>query len=402
MLNTPRTFNALLRSGAIVALVLLGVDGTTAGGHDAALGNTPGLYCQNGVLLKDGRPYRGVGANDFALFSRLLANPADATPLENLKALKRAGIPWVRFMACGFWPSNQRLYREDKAAYFQRLDQVVRAAEQCGMGLIPSLFWNLATVPDVAGEPMDQLGNPQSKTIAAIRRYTEEVVGRYRNSPAIWGWEFGNECNLAADLPNASSHRPPIVPALGTPRERSGRDELHFSQLHTAFEVFGHTVRQIDRRRILVTGNSIPRASAYHNVLDHSWTLDSEEQFGEMLLRDNPDPFDVICIHLYPEPKGIYPGGAHTIDEATALAVKYAARAGKPLLIGEFGAARELGPPSRQRAVFEEFLGAIVRQRVPLAAFWVFDYKPQDDCNVDFRNDRAYMIDLASQANRQP
>ena len=70
--------------------------------------------------------------------------------------------------------------------------------------------------------------------------------------------------------------------------------------------------------------------------------------------------------------------------------------------MGEFGAARELGPPSRQRAVFEEFLGAIVSHRVPLAAFWVFDYKPQDDCNVDFRNDRAYMIDLASQANRKP
>jgi hypothetical protein len=401
-MHMPWSFSTLPGRGPLLVLALLGFHASVAWGEDGARKSPPGLYCHDGLLMKDGKPYRGIGANDFALFSRILANPRDTAPLDNLKALKRAGVPWVRFMGCGFWPVDQKLYRADKAAYFRRFDQVVRAAEECGIGLIPSLFWNFATVADVAGEPMDQFGNPRSQTTAFIRRYTTEVVGRYQDSPAIWGWEFGNECNLAADLPNASSHRPPIVPALGTPRERSGRDELHFEQLRTAFDVFGRTVRQIDKHRILVTGNSIPRASAYHNLRDHNWTLDSEAQFGEILLRDNPDPFDVICIHLYPERKGIYPGGARTVDEAMALATKYALRAGKPLLIGEFGVARELGPPPRQRAVFEEFLRAIAKNRVSLAAFWVFDYRPQDDCNVDFHNDRSYMIDLVSQANRQP
>ena len=40
------------------------------------------------------------------------------------------------------------LYLKDKEAYFRRLDSVVRAAEEQGIGLIPSLFWNLATVPE--------------------------------------------------------------------------------------------------------------------------------------------------------------------------------------------------------------------------------------------------------------
>ena len=44
-----------------------------------------------------------------------------------------------------------------------------------------------------------------------MRTYIREVVSRYVNSPAIWGWEFGNEYNLPADLPNAADHRPPIV-----------------------------------------------------------------------------------------------------------------------------------------------------------------------------------------------
>jgi len=54
--------------------------------------------------------------------------------------------------------------------------------------------------------------------------------------PQIWGWEFGNECNLLAHLPNASEHRPQIVPALGTPELRTAKDELKFSQLRVAYQ----------------------------------------------------------------------------------------------------------------------------------------------------------------------
>ena len=45
--------------------------------------------------------------------------------------------PFARFMCSGFWPSENRLYQQDKEAYFQRLDAVVRAAEKHGIGLIP-------------------------------------------------------------------------------------------------------------------------------------------------------------------------------------------------------------------------------------------------------------------------
>ena len=32
-----------------------------------------------------------------------------------------------------------------------------------------------------------------------MRRYTADVVSRYVNSPAIWGWEFSCELSLAVD-----------------------------------------------------------------------------------------------------------------------------------------------------------------------------------------------------------
>ena len=282
---------------------------------------SPGLSAQHGALVKDGQPYRGIGVNYFSLFQRLLKNPDDVSGFSNLTALAQAHVPFVRFMCTGFWPVEQQLYLTNRVAYFTQLDRVVRCAETNGIGLIPSLFWNCSTVSDIVGEHLDGLGNPDSKSIAFIRRYTEEVVTRYQDSPAIWGWEFGNEYNLACDLPNAAQHRPPIHPTLGTATNRTERDELKFTQLRTAFVAFAETVRKFDKSRGIISGNSLPRPSAWHNVHENTWTADSEAQFGEMLRRDNPDPLNVISVHVYPDcPRGI--------DVTVALA----AQAGKPFV----------------------------------------------------------------------
>jgi hypothetical protein len=55
-------------------------------------------------------------------------------------------------------------------------------------------------LPDAVGEHHDQWENPKSKTIGTMRQYVGDIVGRYKDSPAIWAWEFGNEPNLSVDL----------------------------------------------------------------------------------------------------------------------------------------------------------------------------------------------------------
>lgn len=368
----------------------------------SATAASPGLSVRDGVLMKDGQPYHGIGANYFSLASRVLKHPNDTSSLSNLTALAGARIPFVRFMCGGFWPVEQQLYLTNREVFFQRLDLVVRCAETNGVGLIPSLIWNSSTVPDLVGEHLDEYGNPNSKTIAHIRRYTEDVVRRYEDSPAIWGWEFGNEYNLGWDLPNASQLRPAVVPKLGTATARTERDELKFTQLRVAFVAFAETVRKFDPTRAIFSGNSIPRASAWHNVREKKWTADTEAQFDEMLRRDNPEPMDTITVHLYPERKGVYSGGAKTIAEAVAVANKHALQAGKPLFLGEFGVALQAGSREQQQAIFQEFLDGIVKERVPLAAFWVFDLSSQDkDWNVTFSNDRAWMIESTAKANER-
>ena len=360
-----------------------------------------GLYVRDGVLMRSGKPYHGIGANYFSMFSRLLKNSDDASSLENLASLGKEGIPFVRFMCGGFWPVEMRLYQDDKPEYFRRLDKVLRAAEEAKIGLIPSLFWNPSTVADLCGEPLDQYGEKGSKSIAFIRQYTTEVVTRYKASPAIWAWEFGNEYNLGADLPNAAEHRPAVWPQLGTARERSVRDELRWHQIEVALLAFAETARRIDPERVIVNGNSIPRQSAWHNVREKSWKNDSTEEFSEILKRDNPPPLDALCVHIYPEANGKYAAGATSLDGVIGATQKQAKHLGKPLFIGEFGVSKT-SDAAAQQAVFEEFLNAIGKHEVPLAAFWVFDLSSQDaDWNVTFANDRAWMIRRVARANRE-
>lgn len=378
----------------------LTVASVLSGGLAPGAAGPPGLSARDGIVCKDGRPYRGVGANYFSLFSRVLKDPDDTTSLAGLGKLAQARVPFVRFMCGGFWPAEQRSHLTDREEFFARLDRVVRHAEREGIGLIPSLFWNPCTVPDLAGEPMDQYGNEGSKTIALVRRYTAEVVKRYRDSPAVWAWEFGNEYNLACDLPNAAEHRPPVWPDLGTAKERGPRDEMRGEHLRVAVTTFARTVREHDKTRLILTGNSVPRASAWHNLHENSWTADTPAQFAAMLLAGNPDPVDTLTAHVYPEPGGVYPGGSKSCGELVAALAGIARESRKPLFLGEFGVARQAGDRARQQEQFGEMLDAIVRERVPLSAFWVFDLAQQDaDWNVTFENDRAWMIARVAEAN---
>ncbi|MCU0918163.1 MAG: ADP-ribosylglycohydrolase family protein, partial [Planctomycetes bacterium] len=361
---------------------------TSAAGGSRTGPQTPGLSVRDGVLLKDGVRCRAIGVNYFDAFARTLHDPNDTSYDAGLRVLAEHGIPFARFLCGGFWPTDMKLYLENKARYFELLNGVVRAAEKHGVGLIPSLFWYLATVPDLVGEPCDQWGNPASKTHAFMRTYTREVVTRYLGSPAIWGWEFGNEYNLAADLPNAKEHLPLIVPKRGTPSARSDRDILTHEMIRTALREFAREVRRHDRQRIIVTGNSIPRPSAWHQMHEGTWAKDSPEQFAQMLAGDNPDPLDTLSIHVYEE-------AADRLGQALEVARK----AGKPLFVGEFGVSGE-GPEATQQ--FESLLRRVEASEAPLAALWVYDYRPQAEWTVRSDNNRSYQLAALAAANQRP
>jgi hypothetical protein len=366
------------------------------------------LSVEAGRFQRAGQPYHGIGLNYFDGFQRQLqaSTPAGARLgyVDGFRVLAEHEIPFVRFAACGFYPSEWRLYRDQPKQYFALLDGFVREAEQRGVGLIPSLFWAFFAIPDLVGEPIQAWGDQAGQTRAFMRRYTTDVVMRYRSSPAIWAWEFGNEFLLEADLPGMNSAEHWIVPKLGTPKTRTDADKIRATDVLAAYREFAELVRRLDPHRPVMTGNTVPRAAAWHLRGGLGWKADSLEQASEVILGDNPDPHDTLSAHVYSnfadEPHYFRPRRpvAETIEALLALSKE----SGKPLWLGEFGASPK-APLAERRRQTEAWVALIEEKRVPLSALWVFDTLNQDvqAWNVTAKNDNAWALTLLRDANRR-
>ena len=341
-----------------------------------------------GELLLNGKAFRGIGVNYYDAFVRLLGGGKIRDVAAGFRVLASNQIPFIRFAADGYWPVDWGLYQTNRQEYFTRLDAVVKLAERQGIGLIPSLFWHQPTISDLVGEPVEEWGSSASRTHAFMRAYVREVVIRYRDSPAIWAWEFGNEFNLPADLPNAAEHRAPVNPALGTAASRSTRDDLTHAHIRTALAEFAREVRRHDPHRLIISGNAFPRPSAWHQQHERNWQQDTIEQWTAMLAADNPSPIASLSGRLY-----------STNDlAALAYAMTFSRQSGKPLLIGEFGVPGEMTDPTRRQ--FREWLDALDTNGVPLAALWVFDFEGQaKDWNVTAENARREQLRLIADFN---
>ena len=343
----------------------------------------------NGTLLRYGRPFRAAGVNYYDAFQRALETEFGRECESGFALLEMRDIPFARFSAGGYWPVHWGLYRTNRFDYFSRMDAVVRSAERHQVGLIPSLFWNLSAIPDLVGEPCNRWGDTNSQVHAFMRSYVREVVSRYRDSPAILAWEFGNEFNLAADLPNAADHRPRVAPNLGTPAARTAADELTHDQIRVAFRAFANAVRAQDPERLILSGNAFPRVSAWHQRTAHSWDKDTPEQFAEMLRDDNPDPMMALTVRAY-EPSDF---------DRLEASVKVGRALRKPVFVGEFGVPGR--PLPDQVAAFNALLTRLDQAGVSLAALWVYDFNAQSaDWNVTAGNLRRGQLEAVAVLNR--
>jgi hypothetical protein len=361
-----------------------------------------GLYVADGQLMRQGKPYVGIGINYFSAFTRNLKNPGDKSYIDGLTVLKeKYNIPFIRFMASGYWPVDWKLYLENRQRYFELMDAFVAEAEKQEIGLIPTFFWYIACVPDIMGEPMDQLGNPESKTIKFIRTYTHDVVSRYVNSPAIWAWEFGNEHILYVDHPrneaDLSFGRAKTAPEFGTPSSRTERDRFTRKATRTTYRIFADEIRKIDHHRLISTGDAMPPENSYHRTHESKWTIDTRQQWKQTLIGDNPGKINSISVHLYPDHEKLYFADKISIKELIAMCNEIAISQKKPLFVGEFGAPRTIENP---KGFFYKSLDAIEQAGVPLAALWVFDFPGQNDTwNITVDSDREYMLRAVKEAN---
>ncbi len=364
-----------------------------------------GLYIRNGEFHKDGYPYYGYGVNYLNYIMRVIEDDAAFTMSERgLADLADYGIPYARVGGGPFYATGWQKYFADKEAYFKKIDHRVAYAEEVGVGLIPSLFWWPAAIPDVLGEHMDAYGDDNSKTIAFIEQYTAEFVQRYKDSPAIWGYEFGNEFNNVVDIPHVSM--PEVLVGKGTPAERDPQhDRFYHEHVQNAYKHFGETVRKYDKERPLFSGDTEPRSSAWHNALhdlSQAWVMDSEEQYIDIISLFEGDPINTLtnrCYCMYRSARD-YPMGRLTTPQSYLHWYMQTSKLlGKPLFVGEYGAddiwETDPGNDGNWRKVsstldaIQERIDAIYNNKVQLSCFWVYNLPSADgDTNATFSNER--------------
>ena len=327
--------------------------------------------------------------NYFDAFIRTLRDPNDVSYRQGLNHLGANGIPFARLALGGYTGPDWQLYLSDKESYFHRLDDFVACAEQAHVGLIACLFWAIGGVSEAVHEPRAAWGDPQSATRRFMRRYTQEVVSRYAGSPAIWGWEFSCELSLPLDK----------RPGQGDPRRN-----LTLATFRSAALDFADVVRGLDSDRILLTGNSLPRASAYHNARPGPSSVDTEQQFAQILLRDNPGPFNPICIHASPAgTKQYFADRRVSYQELLETCVQIGRKANKAVYLEEFIPAldKDRGVEYDEKNYFLNELKAIEASKVPLASVWVYDRKLHyDKSNITGNNQRSYILKMIGAFDR--
>lgn len=369
----------------------------------------------NGTLILDGRLWRGIGVNYFDAFTRTLADTADKSYKKGFKTLDSLGIPFVRLSMSGYSSPNMALYVSNKPHYFQLMDSVVASAAANHIGLIPSIIWNIDMPVLMAGQTQAAYADTGSATWVWVKNYYTEIVTRYKNSPAIWAWEIGNEFYPYGDIPNSSVYHTPITTTV----------------LRTFFTGIGNLIHQIDSTRLISSGNQAPWYSQYHRYMYRLDTIanlatygqdDTRDQCKEVLNVLHPSPINIISSHVYPFQTNFrhyFANSNPRVNEAGYIREinMMSQELGKPLFVGEFGVydgdvdSNGVALDSAgQTALYTSMVASIETNKVPLAAMWVFDFNyfnPPGQASVTYRpywtatvqNNRAYQLLLIAAAN---
>ena len=306
--------------------------------------------------------------------------------LEALRFLAASGIRFFRFFASLYGPSQDEWLKEPKR-FWRHFDRLMNDVQVLGLQVIPSIgaeSWHevanrwshacnevnffCALEPAqhavIAKSPLNNRGryhpesvndlvnNRSSLARKLAVRYTEELVRRYRDRPAVLFWELGNELNL-----QVNAHAGCGIPHGGGPDAHCFNNSAMVEYTRDLVEA----IRRADSLRPVSSGFGQTRPTAWHQErCRHSHSgecanggegkIDTMEQWQEMVRFQN-EAVDIASLHAYDGARGCWFGrgkasnvstGCHrqsnmSVIEAAAVAVD---AVGKPLYIGEYG-----GPP---------------------------------------------------------
>ncbi len=388
MKKTPlRLLTMLLTLALLVGLVPLSAS--------AAKEVQYGLTLKDGRIYLDGNIFYGMGVNYYDPFLVYLrGNTEHQKDVEKeFQTLADSQIPVVRISMCGYAANEFGEYMEYPNYYFKYLDQTVALAEKYQIGIIFDLAWAIDAIPNYCWEFRSDIGDVNSETMRVAKAYVKDVVTRYKNSPAVWAWEIGNEYNLDADLEGV------------LPREEN--QIVTSADIHVYYEELAKVIREVDPYRLITGGDSEPRSAAYNLYHNDSWQQDTYEQMAEMMYMLSPEPMNMMSVHVYQDADNSEAGaGSVTMDkiedfDAQVKNYMKAARAvGQALFVGEFGIMeRTCKDQAVAKAILKAQYDAFMKHGVQLSCIWVYGKDDGDVMNIAPDNNLAYQYNAVVNGN---
>ena len=304
------------------------------------------LSIQNNRFMLDGKPFAEISFNKFDLFWSLWQeamagkelndyNPMVLRQQKALSDLSKAGFKTIRFF--GMVHESQfkwfkSVYTDDvksEKIYYQALDKAIELLERNNLRAVFSLGCS-AFADEEAGEHLRELvTNPKSVSRKLLNDNIDDIVSRYKNSKAILMWEVTNELTLFWDV------------QPGTLESNGKRRPTMEASIQFYKDVIAH-IKKKDPLRLVNSGGSMLRESAYNLNVNKKWAVDTYPQHVEAFRKMHENTFELIDIHYYTNPNP----GYYLKDETTGkefvlnlpVYVKIAETLKLPFYVGEYGA----------------------------------------------------------------
>ena len=271
-----------------------------------------GLYVgDDGCFYLDGKKFYGIGFNWHGGFTMATDRKQRERLPDFFAELKNSNVPFVRTMLGAFYDSDVRFYFEDRDKWFDCMDYFVSLAEQYHVGIIAS-FWCNNAYSLYTGEDFIALTDPYSKSCTVMKTMMTDIITRYKDSPAIWGWEIANESNLACEIDKYYDS------------EMKSENTITTEMIALFYDTASKVIRANDPNRMITNGDGGLRGAWKSLKTNKSWfPKDTEEDYDELFETFTPGEIDTHSIH--------YPSG-----ESIRSHVERSRKMGLGLFIGEF------------------------------------------------------------------
>ena len=370
-------------------------------------------------LTLDGKPYRAVGVNMPHLSQAYLETwfhwaqiygTREAMKQSIVEALEDAAeskVAFIRFFATPGYPKDTaELYLADPDEYWRRMDELFELCRGHNIRLVPSLgvlgMWYLDY-----GESRRAILDPESMTYESTYRYVEEFVTRYKDDPLVLMWELGNEHFLHADV-NMEGRPAPgqgIYPDGAPPaRETYSQDDsVHFDELAKFQGDMAAYIMGLDPNHLVTSGDAAPREesqSRRETFPDFAYRWDSLRQHLANLLHSQPEPLDVLSVHMYGNFDTRRKVGDLLHMELLRHYVRAAHVAQMPAFVGELGQTDPHLPDDPEAKWTRAAIDMLEEEGASLIALWVWHFPWQDkDFNIPSSDAQPQLVERMAAFN---